>query len=130
MSKFVKRLKKLNPKARNVLVLGDAFGNVADLADYYKTVFIIDDVQKLRKGNVVYRENFDNITLLTDVDIVIVNSDKRQFIMDIAPIWKRFSPLIIIGGSEPLTKEYNKFLASHRYHVTEILKHFYIYKII
>lgn len=130
MSKFVKRLKKLNPTARNVLVLGTAFDNLSSLADSFKTVFIINDSYTLKRGNVVYRENFDQITLLTDVDVIIIDEDKRHHIIDISPIWKKYSPFIVVAGSEQVSKDHNKFLQSYRYHVTEIHKHFYIYKII
>lgn len=130
MSKFIKRLKKINSKARNVLVLGDAFGHVCELADSYKTVFVINETYDVRKGNIVYRENFDYITLLTDVDIIIISKEKRHHIMEISPIWQRFTPFILIGGSDPVTKEHNKFLASYRYHVTEMHKYFYTYKIV
>jgi len=65
MSKFAKRIKKLHRKARNVLVVGNAWGNIEDLVDFFHTVFHIDDQQRIFKGrNVVYRENFDNIHLI------------------------------------------------------------------
>ncbi len=130
MSKFAKRLKKLNKKARNILVVGNAWGNVQELAEFYNTVFLVDDQQRMVRGrNIVYRENFDNIHLLYDVDIVLFDIDHQNHISELFQVFKRWDSLIIIQGPELITKENQNFLKSHNYQIVEIHKTYYQWKL-
>ena len=44
MTKFSKRMKKANRKARNVLAVGTALGNLEDLLEAFNTVFVVNGV--------------------------------------------------------------------------------------
>ncbi len=130
MSKFAKRLKKLNKKARNVLVVGNAWGNIQELSESYNTIFLVDDQQrKVRGRNIVYRENFDNIHLLYDVDIILIDIDHQNHISELYQLFKRWDSLIIIQGPELISKENQNFLKSHNYQIVEIHKTYYQWKL-
>jgi len=121
MSKFAKRIKKLNKKARNVLVVGNAWGNVQEIIDSYNTIFLVDDHQRvIRARNIVYRENFDNIHSLHDVDVILLDLDHQNHLVDLLPLFKRWSSLIIIEGPELISKENQTFLKAHNYQIVEI----------
>ena len=84
MTKFSKRMKKANRKARNVLAVGTALGNLEDLLEAFDTVFVVNGVMpRIQKRNVVYRENFDNIHLVTDVDLIIIDFVHEKFIPEL-----------------------------------------------
>lgn len=130
MSKFAKRIKKLNKKARNLLVVGNAWGNMNDLLESYATIFHIDDQQRIvRAKNVVYRENFDNIHLLQDVDLAIIDLDHQNHLSELLPVFKRWSSLILLQGPEIISKENQQFLKSHNYQIVEIHKSYFQWKL-
>lgn len=130
MSKFAKRIKKLNKKARNVLVVGNAWGNVQEIIDSYNTIFLVDDHQRIiRARNIVYRENFDNIHSLHDVDVILLDLDHQNHLVDLLPLFKRWSSLIIIEGPELISKENQTFLKAHNYQIVEIHKTYFQWKL-
>jgi len=130
MSKFAKRIKKLNKKARNVLVVGNAWGNVQEIIDSYNTIFLVDNHQRvIRARNIVYRENFDNIHSLHDVDVILLDLDHQNHLVDLLPLFKRWSSLIIIEGPELISKENQTFLKAHNYQIVEIHKTYFQWKL-
>lgn len=127
--KFSKRLRKSNKHARNILVLGTAFGNIIELTESFDTVFVIaDHSQRIQKRNIVYRENFNGIHLLTDVDFIIVDLDQQQHITELTQVWRRSHPAIIIQGPELVAKEFQKILKADHYEIREVNKNYYVYK--
>ncbi len=130
MSKFAKRIKKLNKKARNVLVVGDAWGNLPEMVENFNSIFLIDDHKRIfRSKNVIYRENFDNISHIYDVDIILLNLDHENRLPEILPVIKRCNPIIVIEGPEIISKENQKFLKSHHYEIVEIHKTYFQWKL-
>lgn len=130
MSKFAKRIKKINKKARNLLVVGNAWGNMNDLLESYNTIFHIDNQHRIIKAkNVVYRENFDNIHLLQDIDLAIIDFDHQNHLSDLLPVFKRWSSLILLQGPEIISKENQQFLKSHNYQIVEIHKTYFQWKL-
>jgi hypothetical protein len=127
--KFSKRLKKSNKQARNILVLGTALGNLEDLLDTFDTVFVVNELEpRIRKRNAVYRENFDNIHLLTDIDFIIVDFNQEKFIPELTQIWRRTAPTIIIQGPELISAECQKILKADHYAIREVAKGYYVWK--
>lgn len=129
MSKFVKRIKKLNKAARNVLIVGQGWGNLQDVIDSYSSIFLIDDENRLvRAKNVVYRENFDNLNQLQDVDLVLLDLDHENHINDFIILLQRWSSILLIEGPELISKENQKLLKSNRYEIVEVQKRYYVWK--
>ncbi len=103
MTKFSKRIKKINRKSRNLLVLGTAFGHLEELLDSFGTVFVVsDNLPIIKKRNLIYRENYDDIHVLTDVDIIIVDFDHGNFIPELTQVWRRTNPAIVVQGPDLL----------------------------
>lgn len=129
MTKFSKRMRKANRKARNVLVIGSAFGNLEELLDTFDTVFVVNNQEaRIQKRNIVYRENFDNIHLITDVDLIIIDFDQEKFIPDTIQVWRRANPTIIIQGPDLISKDYQKLLKADHYSIIEVAKGYYVWK--
>ena len=129
MTKFSKRLKKSNKRARNILVLGTALGNLEDLLDTFDTVFVINgDQPQIQKRNVVYRESFDNIHLLTDIDFIILDFNQEKFIPELIQVWRRTAPTIIIQGPELISIDYQKILKLDHYAIREVAKGYYVWR--
>jgi hypothetical protein len=77
MAKFEKRLRKLSGYTENALVVGKAFGNLEHLLEIYTNVFVIDDAPpSVKARNLIYKENFNDLTTLTQVGAVFVDLDK------------------------------------------------------
>ena len=129
MTKFSKRIKKINRRARNLLVLGTAFGNLGELLDSFDTVFVITNSPPIiKKRNLIYRENYNDIHTLTDVDIIIVDFDHSNFISELTQVWRRTNPAIVVQGPDLISKDIQKMLKSDHYNIVEVAKGYYLWK--
>jgi hypothetical protein len=127
--KFSKRMRKGNRTSRNVLVLGTELGNLEDLLDTFGTVFVVNgSTPRIQKRNIVYRETFDNINLITDIDLIIIDLDQQQFIPELTQIWRKANPTIIVQGPELISMEYQKILKADHYAIREVAKSYYVWK--
>ena len=129
MTKFSKRIKKINRRARNLLVLGTAFGNLGELLDSFDTVFVITNSPPIiKKRNLIYRENYNDIHTLTDVDIIIVDFDHSNFISELTQVWRRTNPAIVVQGPDLISKDIQKMLKSDHYNIVEVVYGYYLWK--
>jgi len=129
MTKFSKRIKKINRRARNLLVIGTAFGNLEELLDSFDTVFVVgSNPPIIKKRNLIYRENYDGIHMLTDVDIIIVDFDHSNFIPELTQVWRRTGPAIVVQGPDLISKDIQKILKSDHYNIVEVTKGYYLWK--
>jgi hypothetical protein len=129
MTKFSKRIKKIDRKARNLLVIGTAFGNLEELLDSFDTVFVVgSNPPTIKKRNLVYRENYNDIHTLTDVDIIIVDFDHGNFIPELTQVWRRTNPSIVVQGPDLLSKDIQKILKSDHYNIVDVAKGYYLWK--
>ena len=129
MTKFSKRIKKINRRARNLLVIGTAFGNLEELLDSFDTVFVVSSNPPIiKKRNLIYRENYNDIHTLTDVDIIIVDFDHSNFIPELTQVWRRTNPAIVVQGPDLISKDIQKILKSDHYNIVEVAKGYYLWK--
>jgi hypothetical protein len=129
MTKFSKRIKKINRKSRNLLILGTAFGHLEELLDSFGTVFVVSNsLPIIKKRNLIYRENYDDIHVLTDVDIIIVDFEYGNFIPELTQVWRRTNPAIVVQGPDLISKDIQKILKSDHYNIVEITKDYYLWK--
>ena len=129
MSKFAKRIKKINRRARNLLVIGTAFGNLEEILDSFDTVFVVSSNPPIiKKRNLIYRENYNDIHMLTDIDIIIVDFDHSDFISELTQVWRRTNPAIVVPGPELISKDIQKILKSDHYNIVEVAKGYYLWK--
>ena len=129
MTKFSKRIKKINRRARNLLVIGTAFGNLEELLDSFDTVFVVSSNPPIiKKRNLIYRENYNDIHTLTDVDIIIVDFDHSNFISELTQVWRRTNPAIVVQGPDLISKDIQKMLKSDHYNIVEVVYGYYLWK--
>jgi|LauGreDrversion4_2_1035121.scaffolds.fasta_scaffold517126_2 hypothetical protein len=129
MTKFSKRINKINRRARNLLVIGTAFGNLEELLDSFDTIFVVANSPPLiKKRNLIYRENYDDIHTLTDVDIIMVDFDHSNFIPELTQVWRRTGPAIVVQGPDLISKDIQKILKSDHYNIVEVAKGYYLWK--
>ena len=107
MAKFIKRLKKSGLKnLRNIVVLGTGFGHMDQLLEEADNIFVLTSTfGSLRKRNLIYRENFENITIYPEIDLVLVDRKYINSLEALRHILTRFNPPIYIQGEEYLGKE-------------------------
>jgi hypothetical protein len=130
MSKFAKRMKKINKNFRNVLVIGSAFGNLQDLIDTAQTVFVVypkDDT--VRAKNLIYREELDSANILTDIDFVFIDEEYVHVLPNLQQLWRCAIATIMIEGSVGNSVDYYKFMKSLRYQVIDIRKDYHVWQI-
>ena len=112
-----------------MLVVGTAFGNLEELLDSFNTVFVVsNDPPIIKKRNLIYRENYDDIHTLTDVDIIMIDFDQSNFIPELTQVWRRTGPAIVVQGPDLISKDIQKILKSDHYNIVDVAKGYYLWK--
>jgi hypothetical protein len=109
MNKFQKRLRKLNKNQGNAVVIGTAFGNLENILEIYNTVFVIDEnFSTVKAKNLVYKENFDNLNAITEVNAIFFDLSRIDRFEMVKEFWQRNNSKVIIEGDEPIGREFSK----------------------
>ncbi len=110
MSKFIKKITKSKKNPRNILVLGTGSGRLEDLCNSFASIFIISTgEQTVRKRNLIYKESFDQIETLPDIDVIIMDRNQDIHISKLPPLLNKFQPIILVDGIELFGKAEYKF---------------------
>jgi hypothetical protein len=129
MSKLSKRLSKLVKFPRNAIVVGPGFGYLEEISDFFQTVFILGlQTPPLYKKNIVFRETFDNLEILLDVDAMFFDKTSYQHFKRLQTVWNFHKSLIIVEGNELSTQPDWKFLKTIGYQITNIHDEYHIWK--
>lgn len=117
MAKFNKRLSKISEKPlQNALVIGEGFGFLSNITEMFNTVFLINETKpELKKRNLVYKENYDDLHLLVDVSHVFFDLSKIKYINSAAPVFMRWKSLVVIEGNSIPNKEFTQALLNAGY---------------
>ena len=109
MAKFAKRLRKLSSYTENALVVGKAFGNLDQLLEIYINVFVIDDSPPSTKArNLIYKENFDDLNVLTQVGAIFIDLDKIDKLDILEDFWQRHRSTIFVEGNDCILRHLSK----------------------
>jgi len=109
MAKFAKRLRKLSSYTENALVVGKAFGNLDQLLEIYINVFVIDDSPPSAKArNLIYKENFDDLNVLTQVGTIFIDLDKIDKLEILEDFWQRHRSTIFVEGNDCILRHLSK----------------------
>ena len=109
MAKFAKRLKKLSGYTENALVVGTAFGNLDQLLEIYINVFVIDDEPPSAKArNLIYKENFNDLNVLTQVGAIFIDLDKIDQLEILEDFWQRHKSTIFVEGNDCILRHLSK----------------------
>jgi hypothetical protein len=103
MNKFKKRLTKIIGKPQNAVVVGQGFGQLANILETFNTVFIFSWNQpNLRAKNLVFRENFNDLNPLHDISAIFIDLDQTQHLENMAQIWHKNKCTVLIEGNDPI----------------------------
>jgi len=109
MAKFAKRLRKLSGYTENALVVGKAFGNLDQLLEIYTNVFVVDDDPPAAKArNLIYKENFDDLNILTQVGAIFIDLDKIDKLDILEDFWQRHKSTIFVEGNDCILRHLSK----------------------
>ena len=129
MSKAEKRLKKTLGTVQNALTLGSGYGLLADTLNVFKSVFVINNSRpEIKSRNLIYKENFNDMSMVTDISVVFVDRDNVHLIKNIEPILYRYRPLILIEGDEVITRDFSGPLYQANYRAVEKCGFYHIWK--
>jgi len=123
MSKFEKRILKSSKQCRNCLVIGSGIGLLNDLIHHCHTVFIMhNDLPKIRNAKVVYRENFNGIDQLHDIDFIFLDYNQYPNLNKIRNLLLKCRPVIFVEGETVFPVEDYKYLSGLGFALIEIFK--------
>lgn len=129
MSKLVKRIKKTFNNPRNVLIVGTGFGFLDDLCEHFSNVFIISTLkEEVRRKNLIYKENFEGIEFVPDLDVIFIDRNQDVNVEKLRPILARYHPTIFVEGDELFGRTEYKFLKSYNFSVVERFGVYHIWK--
>ena len=129
MAKFEKRLRKAIGNTHNALVLGTGFGEMTKIVEIFKTVFVIaNDYPDIKVKNLIYRENFDDLTPITDITAIFVDRKMVDSLPRVVQILQRFHPTVLIEENEVIGRDLSRCLYDNRYQATEQQGHYHIWR--
>ena len=109
MAKFAIRLRKLSGYTENALVVGKAFGNLDQLLEIYTNVFVVDeDPPSTKARNLIYKENFDDLNILTQVGAIFIDLDKIDKLDILEDFWQRHRSTIFVEGNDCILRHLSK----------------------
>jgi hypothetical protein len=130
MNKFQKRLSKVLNNCENAVVIGRGFGHLAEIVELFKTVFVFDKtLPEIKSKNLVYRENFDNLSQISEVSVVLFDLLEINRLEEVSPIWHRNKAVIVIEGNEPIDRTLSKSLYASSYECTGLYKTFHTWEL-
>jgi peptide methionine sulfoxide reductase MsrA len=129
MSKLLKRIKKNISGNKSSLIIGNAFGRLEEISESFKTVFVVSNSSMEAKSkNIIYRENFDNITDIGEVSVILVDIDKLDQLELMSSYWTRYKPTVLIEGNEILTQLKNSYLYKYGYRCVDQIGYCHVWK--
>lgn len=130
MSKLAKRLRKLVKVPENSVILGQGFGQMDLILDLFNTTFIFSwDAPRIKAKNLVYRENFDDLSPLSGISMVLIDIDQLHHIDKIMPVCLRCRSLILIEGNEVIGRDLSKTLYVNNYRAVDQHGFYHVWKL-
>ena len=129
MNKIKKRLSKLSKNANSALVIGTAFGHLAQLLDLYATIFVVnEDTDELKAKNLIYRQNIERLDNIVNVGAVFFDIKDIHKLESLQAFWKKNNSLIFIEGGDPLPRDLSKPLYDSGWRCTSLQGEFHVWE--
>jgi hypothetical protein len=129
MNKFQKRLSKLLKNYENAVVIGHGFGHLDEMVEIFKTVFVINtSAPMIKSKNLVYRENFNDLSQISEVSIIFVDLCEVHNLENICELWVRTKSVGAIEGNAPIEREFSKSLYNSHYRCTGLHGSYHIWE--
>jgi hypothetical protein len=130
MSKFEKRLSKISKNRETAVVVGCGFGYLENIINMFNTVFVIsEEAPKIKSKKLIYRENFDNLSQITEVSVILFDRTAVHWLTDVSPIWHRNKAVVVIEGNEPIDRTLSKPLYASAYECTGLHSDFHTWEL-
>jgi len=128
MTTFSKKISKSLASTKNCLVIGEGFGFLEEIIESFQTVFIICKENPItRHKKLIYRESFDNIHELPDLDAIFVDLSKLEKLGYLHTIWTKNKPPVVVEGSRPVSRDPYEPLYKVGYYFTDDQKNFHLW---
>jgi len=129
MNKFQKKLSKLSRKHTNALVIGKAFGYLAEIIDIYASVFVIDEnASGVKAKNLIYRESVDRLSNITDIGTIFLDLNELDKLKLVMTVWRKHSSKIFIEGGEAISREFSQPLYNSGWRCTSLQGIFHVWE--
>jgi ribonucleotide monophosphatase NagD (HAD superfamily) len=129
MNKIKKRLSKLSKNKTNALVIGTAFGQLAQLLDLYSTIFVVNEnATELKAKNLIYRQSIERLDSIVNVGAVFFDITHISKLESLQTFWKKNDSLIFIEGGDALPRELSKPLYDSGWRCTSLQGVFHVWK--
>ncbi len=123
MTAFAKKVAKAVKRPETCIVVGNAFGHLQELSETFNTVFIFSSSDREFKGkNVVYRESFEDVTVLPPITAVFFNRGTVEQLDIVEKVIEKNRAIIFIEGNETIHENYHLYLKKKKYKLTESFK--------
>lgn len=123
MTAFAKKVSKAVKRPENCIVIGNAFDHLAELSETFNTVFILSSgIQEFRGKNVVYRENFEDVSVLPPINAVFFNRETLEQLKFVDKVIEKNKSAIFIEGSDHIKEDYHIYMKKKKYKLVEIHK--------
>ena len=129
MNKIKKRLSKLSKNTESALVIGTAFGQLEQLLDLYSTIFVVnEDGTELKAKNLIYRENIDRLSNITDVGAIFLDLNELDKLELLTTVWQTHSSKIFIEGEMAISREFSQPLYNTGWRCTSLQGIFHVWE--
>ena len=129
MNKFQKRVSKLSRKHTNALVIGKAFGYLAEVLDVYTNIFVIDEISTgLKAKNLIYRESIDRLTSISDIGAIFLDLNELNKLESLMTVWQKHNSLVFIEGESAIPREVSLPLYQSGWRCTSLQGIFHVWE--
>jgi hypothetical protein len=129
MNKFQKRVSKISRKHTNALVLGKAFGYLAEVINIYESVFVIDEnADGLKAKNLIYRENIYRLSNITDIGAIFLDLNDLDKLELLMTVWQTHNSKIFVEGGLAISREFSQPLYNSGWRCTSLQGVFHVWE--
>jgi phosphatidate phosphatase APP1 len=129
MSKIAKRSHKIVKNINSCLVVGDIIDNIETFLPFFNTVFVLKTDDRFIKGrNVVYKEKFNDIDIIKNIDIVFLSKSALDQFDKISNVLTYFRSPVYIDHGEFLPKDQSNKFSSIGFEIVELIKNYQVWK--
>jgi len=129
MSKYAKRITKIKKNPANLLAVGSAFGHLEEYIGVFSTIFVLHNLgERIRHKSVVYRDTFESLNHLTEIDFVFVDRDHFNEIKKLHNVLRKSKPIVLTEGSIFKEHTIQRFLNSEQYYAIDVNEYFMIWE--
>jgi len=127
MTDINKTIRKIAGNHRNALTVYTEDDILAGLAENFDTVFALSNNRNIKGRNIVYREHFKDMDLMSGIGIVLINPENLESLRNLKELLAKTRAPLIIFDPEYIPTDYAKLLKSYKYELVDLRKTFQIW---